>query len=150
MIDRLKKAISRRLKETFPDFTVYRANPAQNIKEPCFIIECINTDNRDLMFIEFEKEIVEVNYLFSITLLLPRNTKLLNEVVSRVLLCLKWLYLENGKPVLTLNRQAHPIDDSSYNFTFNIQREAFLTGVEPILMNDMDETIGLNNNEEEK
>ncbi len=148
MIDRLKKAISRKLKEAFPDFTVYRANPAQNIQEPCFIIECVNVDNKDLMYIEFEKEIVEVNYLFSITLLLPRNNKLLQEVVSRVLLCLKWLYLENGKPVLTLNRQAHPIDDSSYSFTFNIQREIIQQGEEPPLMEEVNENVGLKNEEE--
>ncbi len=144
MIDRLKKAISKKLAESFPDFTIYRANPNQNIQEPCFIIECVNLDNKDLFFVEYEKEITEINYLFSVTLLLPRDTKLLNEVASRVLLCLKWIYLENGKPILTLNRQAHPIDDSSYSFTFNIQREVICHD-KPSVMEEMIEKIGTKN-----
>lgn len=144
MIDRLKKAISKKLKQAFPDFTVYRSNPAQNIQEPCFIIECVNVANSDLFYVEYQKEVTEVDYMFSVTLLLPRNNQLLNEVISRVLFCLKWLYLEDGKPVLTLNRQAHPIDDSSVSITFNIQREVVQAGKKPPLMKEMIENIGLN------
>lgn len=144
MVKTLKNAIAKKLKETFPEFTVYVANPAQNIKEPCFIIEVRNQEARDLTYVPGNvRQISEMYFSFTVTILIPRNNELLNDVMTRVLLCLKWLTLEDGRLVLTLNRESNPIDDSSGIVTFNIYREAHVMGDEPPVMKELQENIGL-------
>lgn len=144
MIKSLKTAIAKALKENFPDFTVYVANPAQNIKEPCFIIDVRNLSSRDLAYVPGTvREIAEVYLNFTVTVLIPRHYELLNEVLSRVLLCLKWLTLENGDLVLTMDRESNPIDDSSGVVTFRVYREVHVMGSRPPVMEELEENIGI-------
>ena len=146
MIESLKNAISMRLKKYFPGFTNYTANPVQNIKEPCFIIEVRDFSVRDLAYVpQNVREIEEVTLKFTINILLPRNNKLLNDVMTRALLCLKWLTLEDDRLVLTLNRSANRIDDSSGVITFDVVREVHIMDGELPIMKELEEYIGLKN-----
>lgn len=121
MVNEIVTAVASKIKEYLPDYTIYKENPKQNIKEPCAIITYHSRPVKDLLssgdmgdFFYF-KDRVTVNFL--------HNGGDLLRAVRLSELYLKWLTLPDGTVVHADNRDGQVLDDHSaiVSFTLNYQ-----------------------------
>lgn len=151
MIEKIKNAIAKKLKGYFPQFTVYPYNPPQNMEEPCFILTCIRADAKDWLYFSIEPEIQTINLLFALTIIVPDGRpdyaeRLQSTIVPQVLFILRHIQAPDGEIFIT-NRSGNPIDDTSYNITFNLSYEMVVEPNEEGFMEELIQDIEVTRND---
>lgn len=117
MTNEIIEAISKKLWTLYPDWHCYARDTEQNIELPCFIIKLVESSQQERL-----GNRVRLKELYSVNLICPDDIYLLRSALEITALCLRFIDLEDGKPVFAENRNAQVIDDSTAVITFSISR----------------------------
>ena len=121
MTNEIIEAISTLLGNLFPEWHCYAQDTVQNIECPCFIIKMIDGSQRELL-----GDRVRLKEIYSINLICPGDIFQLREVVELAALNLRFIPMNDGKPLFAEGREHQILDDETAVITFSVSRTALL------------------------
>ena len=129
MINEIIEAIATQLGGIFkpPEYHYYIEDTDQNLIEPCFIIKRESGTQRERL-----GDRVLVDELYSVSFLCSENVTKLREVTEFVELNLRFIELQDEKPIMTHNRNSVLVGDDASVVTFEITRSVWFEYIDPI------------------
>lgn len=110
------QAIADTLYGLYPDYEIYTQDTVQDLKEPCFIIKRLQGIQRERL-----GDQVTLDEVYSVSFLFSQNISKLREITANVELNLRFLTPDEGRMLMTTNRQSVIVDDSSSVITFDVR-----------------------------
>lgn len=140
MTNEIIEAISKLLGELFPEWHCYAQDTVQNIECPCFIIKLVDGSQRELL-----GDRVRLKETYSINLICPDDIFRLRDVVEWAALNLRFIQMDDGKPLFAEGRNHQILDDETAVITFSISRTALLHQNDDPKQERLDYSIGVKN-----
>ena len=118
MTEQIVEAVAKKIHEILPEFTIYKENPKQGLKEPCVIITYHSSPIKDLLSNKWSGDFFYVHDLVTVSFI--ANDTDLTEILNYARVYLKWLDLDDGTRMMTVSRSGEVLPDHTATLSFYV------------------------------